>query len=122
MGFTNLREKTQGNAVAAKDLAVGQSIEGHLVRFITTTGKYGQSISPVLRGKDGEETVVWAAANIKFLKEDLAKAGLGPGVMLRITSVEPNPKSQYKSYFDFAFNEDDTIDVGRSEEDLDGEI
>lgn len=118
MGFTNLKEKTQGNAISAKDLNIGESVEGHLVRFITTKGKFGESISPVLRNKDGEDTVVWAAANLKYLQQDLKSAGLGPGVLIKITSVEPSKGSNYKSYFEFAVNENDVLDIGGSEEDL----
>jgi len=119
MGFTSLKEKTQGNAKSAKDLKVGESIEGYLTRFITTNGKFGKSISPVLRDKNGEETVLWAAANLKYLQDDLKKAGLGPGVMIKITSVEPSKDSNYKNYYEFAVNESDVLDLEVSEEDVD---
>lgn len=119
MGFTNLREKTKGNAISAKDLAVGESVEGYLTKFIVTNGKFGESVSPVLTGKDGQETVVWSAANLKYLRDDIQKAGLGMGVMIKITAVKPDPKSNYKSYFEFAVNEDDVMEVKVDEADID---
>lgn len=117
MGFKELSSYKEGNAISAKEIAVGDSVEGHLVRFIKTSGKFGESISPVLRNANGEDTVVWAAGNIKYLENDLKSNDLGLGVMIRITSVKPDPKSNYKNYFKFEFNETDVLELDTPGED-----
>lgn len=119
MGFKELNgEGQEAQTINAKDIKVGDSVEGYLVRFIETEStKYKdqqgnpiKSISPVFRDDEGNETIVWASGNIKYLKSDLAKNGVPLGVKVRLTSVEPDPKSQFKSYFKFGVNADDRLE------------
>lgn len=119
MGFTNIKERTKSNAVTAKDLEMGQSIEGYLSKFITTKGKYGETTSPVLVDKEGEETVVWATGNLRYLPENFEKAGLQRGVMVRITKAALPSGTKFENYFDIEFNEEDVIELPQDEANVD---
>lgn len=110
MGFEPIR-KNEGKAIAARELPVGDVLEGHVTRFITTKSEYGSTVSPVLKdSKTGEETVVWAAGNLRNLRDDLKEAGFKLGVLVKITSVEPKKGSRYKSYFKIEVDEDNVLD------------
>ena len=121
MGFKELnggkKEDRDNTAIQARNIAVGDSVEGHIVRFVETEGKFGKSVSPVLRQEDGSELVVWASGNLKYLRDDLAKNNVTLGTLVKVTSVEPSKDSNYKTYFKFSVNTDDTLELsGTSEE------
>jgi len=119
VGFKELNgEGSNAQTINAKDIKVGESVEGYINRFVETSSqKYRdqdgnpiKSISPVFIDEEGNETIVWASGNLKYLKSDLEKKNIPMGVKVRLTSVEPDPKSQFKTYFKFGVNVDDRLE------------
>jgi hypothetical protein len=97
MGATN---ESKSTAIKAADVELGSIIEGYLVDFIKTEGQYGVTFSPKLVSEDGEETVLWASGNLKFLKQDCEEQGIKLGTYVRLTKKEPKAGAKIKTYFE----------------------
>ncbi len=63
---------------------VGQVIEGYLVGFQTSKGKFGSNNNPIIRSNDGTETILNENGNLKYLMQDVEKEGGSLGSYIRI--------------------------------------
>lgn len=63
---------------------VGQVIEGYLVGFNVSKGKFGENKNPVIRKEDGSEVTLNENGNLKYLLKNIEEQGGGLGSYIRI--------------------------------------
>lgn len=107
MAFKTLSTKKIAETKKPKDLDVGESIEGYLVRF-EESKKYEGTTSLIMQGEDGEQFRVSPHGNIKWLIRDGA---LTVGLMTKITKTgNTTTKGMKSSTFDVAQDDEDFLD------------
>ena len=92
--------ENKGTAIKAADVALGAVLEGYLADFVKTEGEYGVTYSPKLISESGEETVIWASGNLKYLKQDCEDQGIKLGTYVRLTKKAPKKGAKIKTYFE----------------------
>ncbi len=112
-------------AISAKEMQKGESVEGHIVRFIETTskrfrdnktGQFKVQSHPVLAKADGKQVILWAAGNLNYLQKDLAKNNVAMGTLLTITRAEDRlSKAAGKElpYFDIEVTDSEVVDPSK---------
>lgn len=63
---------------------VGDVIEGYLLGFEVTKGKFGENKNPILQKKDGSKVTLSQNGNLKYLLPNIEQQGGGIGSYIRI--------------------------------------
>lgn len=119
--FKSIKGGNDSETLDARKMEIGDSVTGYVKAVKTTPSKKFKEtphITIILQKPDGKDLVVFAASNLRYLKEDLEKKGYELGSFIKITRVpvpsKANPRT--KTYFDVAVKEGDVLDLTGGED------